>query len=313
MSKPVRTVAVVGLGTMGAPMAANLLHRGFRVVCHNRARVREEPLREAGAETAASPALAAARADALLICVSDTPDVEEVLFAPERGAIHGLMPGSLVIDCSTIAPEAARRAWTALSERGVGFVDAPVSGGSEGARAGTLAIMCGGTEEDFERAKPVLGAIGKAVIRVGPPGAGQVAKAVNQVIIAGTYQAVAEGFTLSARLGVDPRAVLSAIEKGAAQSWILTNRGPNVINDAYPLGFRMRLHRKDLRIALAAAEKNGVTMPLAALVATVEDGLIGLGYGDEDVSAVARAVRRASGLEDGPMPAPASPASGSGD
>lgn len=296
-------VAVIGLGTMGAPMARNLVARGHRVVCHSRSRVREEPLAAEGARRAATPREAALAADIVLVCVSDTPDVESVLFASPDGAVFGLGAGALVIDCSTIAPSAARSTAARLAARGVGFVDAPVSGGSEGALAGTLAIMCGGTSGDVARARPVLEAIGRTITHVGPAGAGQVAKAVNQVIIAGTYQSVAEGLVLAARLGVDPRRVIAAVSGGAAQSWILDHRAGNVVEDRYPLGFRMRLHRKDLRIALDAAREQGAVLPLAALVAGVEDRLISEGCGDEDVSAVARAVRRASGLPDGPLPA----------
>ncbi len=287
-------VAVIGLGTMGCPMAKNLLSKGFEVRVHNRTREKEIPLEGLGARRAASPAEAAAGADVTLTCVSDTPDVEAVLLDPGTGAIQGMSEGSLVIDCSTISPDATRDFANRFGEIGVGYVDAPVSGGSEGAENATLAIMCGGSEEDFERALPVLQAIGRNITHVGPTGSGQVAKAVNQVVIAGTYLSVAEGLTLAAKSGVDPQAVVEAIRGGAAASWVLDNRSRNMIRNSYPLGFRLQLHRKDLGIALNAAESSGVALRLARLVADLEDHLIDEGFGDEDMSAIARRVRKES-------------------
>ena len=294
-------VAVIGLGTMGAPMAANLLRGGFQVVVHNRTRAREEALVLQGASRAASPKEAAAGCDAVLTCVSDTPDAESVLLDPANGVVAGAPRGSLVIDCSTIAPSGARRIAEKLAEKGVGFVDAPVSGGSEGAIKATLAIMCGGSEEDFRRAKPVLDKLGRSVVHVGPVGCGQIAKAVNQVVIAGTYQAIAEGLCFALKAGADPARVVAAIENGAAQSWVLANRSKNMRDDRYPLGFRVRLHRKDLAIALQTAREVGLPLPVASYVAAVEDGLMAQGHGDEDMSAIARTVRRNAAIPDGPM------------
>lgn len=295
-------IAFIGLGTMGAPMAGHLLAAGHHVAVHNRTRAREAELVSRGAVGCASPAEAARKARIVLICVSDTSDVEAVLFDAAIGVAKGLERGSLVIDCSTISPDATRAFAARLRELGVGYVDAPVSGGSEGARKGTLAVMCGGEPEDFERARPILECFGKSVTRVGGVGAGQVAKAVNQVVIAGTYQSVAEGLVLATKSGVDPRAVVEAISQGAAASWILSNRAANMIADDYPLGFRMRLHRKDLAIALDAAKRVGIALPQTAMIAAFEDGLIGKGHGDEDMSALARGVRSAGGVTDGPMP-----------
>jgi len=294
-------VAVLGLGTMGAPMAANLLKGGFAVVVHNRTRAREEALALQGAARAASPREAAATADVVITCVSDTHDAEQVTLDPKEGVIAGVRAGALVIDCSSIAPAAARRIAAALAQRDVGYVDAPVSGGSEGAQKATLAIMCGATDPDFARAKPVLEKLGKSIVHVGPVGCGQIAKAVNQVVIAGTYQAVAEGLCLAKKAGADPARVVAAIENGAAQSWVMANRSKNMRDDRYPLGFRVRLHRKDLAIALATAREVGLPLPSASYVATVEDGLIAQGHGDEDMSAIARVVRRNGNVADGPM------------
>jgi 3-hydroxyisobutyrate dehydrogenase len=294
-------IAVIGLGTMGAPMAANLLKAGFRVVVHNRTRAREEALTLQGAARAANPREAAAGADAVLTCVSDTPDAERVILDEKEGVIAGATRGSLVIDCSTIAPAGARKIAARLAEKGIGFVDAPVSGGSEGAIKATLAIMCGASEEDFQRAKGVLETIGRSVVHVGPVGCGQIAKAVNQIVIAGTYQSIAEGLCFAKKAGADPARVVAAIENGAAQSWVLANRSKNMREDHYPLGFRVRLHRKDLAIALQTAREVGLPLPVGSYVASMEDGLIAQGHGDEDMSAIARIVRRNGAIPDGPM------------
>ena len=298
-------VAVIGLGTMGGPMVENLIEAGFDVTVHNRTRSREEPLGQLGAARAESPAAAAAQAEIVLTCVSDTPDVEAVLLDPAQGAgvIAGLKRGGLVIDCSSIEPEATRRMAQRFRAGGVGFVDAPVSGGSEGAIKGTLTVMCGGSEEDFERAQPVLQVIGSRVTRIGPVGCGQIAKVANQVAITGTFMALAEALTLAYRAGADPERVVDAIGGGVAGSWILANRSDRMLNDDYPLGFRLRLHRKDLGIALATARDAGAPALVASLVATIEDALIAQGYGDEDMSNLARFVRRGAGIPDGPMKA----------
>ena len=296
-------LAVLGLGTMGAPMATNLIKAGCEVTVYNRTRSREEPVARLGASRADSPAAAASDVDIVLSCVSDTPDVERVLLASGSGAIHGLKEGGLVIDCSSIAPAATRRLAEQFRARGIGYVDAPVSGGSEGAVKGTLAIMCGGTEADFERAKPVLQIIGARVTRIGPVGCGQIAKVANQIAITGTFMALAEALTLAYRAGANPERVVDAIGGGVAASWILDNRSDRMLNDDYPLGFRTRLHRKDLGIALDTAREFQVPVPIASLVATIEDALIAQGYGDEDMSNLARFVREGAGVPSGPMKA----------
>jgi len=278
---------VIGLGTMGAPMAGHLLAAGHDVTVHNRTREREEPLAEAGAARAASPAEAAANAEAVLVCVSDTPDLEHVLLGP-GGVAEGLASGGVVVDCSTISPSATAAIAAKLAERGIGMVDAPVSGGSEGAQKGTLTIFCGGRDEDVARARPILEAIGSRITHLGPSGAGQVAKAVNQVMIAGTYASVGEGIALAQAAGLPLPELVEALSGGAAASWVLTNRSGNMISDTYPLGFKLALHRKDLGIALDEARRAGVPMDVAALVAAQEEALMHRGHGDEDVSAVAR-------------------------
>src|SRR6476646_9260324 len=286
-------VAVIGLGTMGAPMAGHLLDAGHEVTVHNRTRERELPLAERGAARAATPAEAAAGADAVLICVSDTPDLEAVLFGDD-GVAQGLAAGGTVVDCSTVSPSATAELAQRLAAQGIGLVDAPVSGGSEGAQNGTLTIFVGGSPEHVERAQPILEAFGKRITHLGPSGAGQMAKAVNQVMIAGTYATVGEGIALAAAAGLPLPQLLEALGGGAAASWVLANRAGNMVSDSYPLGFKVALHRKDVAIALAEAERLGVRADVSELVLREEDELIDAGHGDEDVSALARIARRSS-------------------
>ena len=288
--------AFIGMGTMGVGMAMNILKAGHEVTVHNRTREKEASLAAEGAGRAASPKEAASGAEIIVICVSDTPDVEEIILGDE-GVIHGAPEGAIVVDMSTINPEATRRMAEKLAEKGVKMLDAPVSGGSEGAQNGTLSIMAGGEEAVFEKALPILETMGKTITHVGTIGAGQVTKAINQILIAGTYLTMAEGLTVGIKAGLDMEKVLQAIGGGAANSWVLDNRGQNVINNTYPLGFRLSLHHKDLNIALETARELGATLPATALVAQIENGLIERGFGDDDVSAIARAIREQSGLD----------------
>jgi 3-hydroxyisobutyrate dehydrogenase len=289
-------VAFIGMGTMGAAMALNLLKAGHSVAVHNRSRAREEPLARAGARRAASPQEAAREAEIVITCVSDTPDVEAVVLG-DNGVIHGAKAGAIVVDMSTISPSATRRIASALAGKGIHMLDAPVSGGSEGAEKGTLTIMVGGEADIVARAMPVLTAMGRSITHIGPIGAGQFTKAINQVIISGVYLAVAEGMTLGLKAGLDMEKVVQALSGGAAGSWVLNFRSANMIRNEYPLGFRVRLHRKDLAIAMEAARELGAFLPATALVEQIENGLIAQGYGDEDVSAVARTIRTSSGME----------------
>ncbi|MEM7795440.1 MAG: NAD(P)-dependent oxidoreductase [Cyanobacteria bacterium P01_C01_bin.118] len=288
-------VAFIGLGTMGHPMAMNLLAAGHQLTVHNRTRDRELPLIEAGAQAAASPAAAAATTDIIIICVSDTPDVEAVILGPD-GVITAAQSGSLVIDMSTISPTATRTIAAQLAERHIAMLDAPVSGGSEGALNGTLSIMVGGDANQFERAMPILKAMGKTITHIGPIGAGQTTKAINQIVVAGTFWAVAEGLSLGLKAELDMEKVVQAVGGGAAGSWAFTNRSGNMLNNTYPLGFRMRLHQKDLLIALQTARELGLPLPMAAYVEQIESGLIAQGFGDEDMSALARNLREMGGI-----------------
>ena len=289
-------VTFLGLGTMGGAMAANLARAGFPVTAWNRSPGRAPDLVGLGVTMAATPAIAAAASTIVVICVSDTPDVEAVLFGPD-GVVAGARPGTLIVDCSTIAPSGSWDFATRLTERGLSMVDAPVSGGSEGARNATLTIFVGGDVADVERARPVLSAMGRSITHVGPIGAGQAVKAVNQVILAGTYLGVAEGIVLAIKAGLDVEQIVSALGGGAAQSWVLENRSGRMVDNDYPLGFKVSLHRKDLGIALDLAAQVGAVLPVSALAAQLETGLIAQGHGDDDVSAVARAIRALSALD----------------
>lgn len=290
-----RGIGFLGLGTMGAAMAANLARAGFAVTAWNRSAGRAPELDDLGVTRADTPADVARSTDIVVVCVSDTPDVEAVLFG-SGGLAEGARPGQLVIDCSTISPSATRDFASRLGEHGVALVDAPVSGGSEGAQKATLTIFCGGAEEDVERARPILAAMGKTITHVGPSGAGQAVKAVNQVILAGTYLGVAEGIVLAIKAGLDVTQVVEALGGGAAQSWVLANRSERMRVNDYPLGFKVALHRKDLGIALGLAREMGADLPVTELAADFETELIARGHDADDMSALARVIRERSGL-----------------
>jgi len=279
---------------MGAPMARNLLRAGFDVTVHNRTRAKEESLASAGAKRAATPAEAATEADIVVTIVSDTPDVEAVLFG-DHGVAGGAKPGTLVCDMSTISPDTTRDFGARLREGSISMIDAPVSGGSEGAEKGTLTIMCGGEAADVERAQPVLDAMGSKVTHIGPLGSGQLAKAANQIMIAGYFEAVAEGLVFAIKAGLDTGKVLEAISAGMARSAVLEMRAQNMVANTYPLGFKLSLHLKDLHVALETARRNGVDLPLAEMVKEIEEKLAA-DHGDEDVSAIAIEARRRAGL-----------------
>jgi len=288
-------VGFIGLGTMGASMAANLVRAGFELTIWNRTPGRDADVLALGAHRARTPAEVATASDVVVVCVTDSPQVDEILFA-DHGLAAGLRAGSLIIDCSSISPLATREFAARLAPNDVHWVDAPVSGGSEGALKGTLSIMVGGTEDDVARARPVLEAMGSNITHVGELGAGQWTKVINQVILAGTYLGVAEGITLGLTAGLDMDKVVAALSGGAAASWILTNRSGRMIDDDYPLGFKISLHRKDLEIALSLARQTGAQLPVATMAAEFEDELIAEGHGDDDNSALARNIRRRSGL-----------------
>ncbi len=290
-------VGYVGLGIMGMGMARNLLKAGFPLSVWNRTASKAEALAAEGATARATPAEVAANSDIIVICVSDTPDVEAVLLG-DNGIIHGVKTGSLVIDCSTISPQATQAMAEKLAAKGVQMLDAPVSGGSEGAAKGTLSIMVGGAAEDFERAMPVFKAMGKTITHVGGTGAGQTVKLVNQVLVVGNCLAMCEALLLAQAGGVDLKKTYDAISQGAAGSWMFTNRAPQIINRDWRPGFMVSLQQKDLRLVLEAADQLGVPLPGTSLIfnlyRTIENKL-----GQEGNHALVKALEHLSGIEVG--------------
>jgi 2-hydroxy-3-oxopropionate reductase len=287
-------VGVIGLGIMGTPMARNLLRAGHAVTVHSRTRARVATLVAAGAVAADSPAAVARAADAVVTMLPDTPDVELVV-AGADGILAGARPGLLVIDMSTIAPDAARGMAARAASAGVAFLDAPVSGGEQGAIAGTLSIMVGGEAAAVERAAPIFAALGRQAIHMGGPGQGQMTKLVNQVVGAVTLAAVAEGVVLAERAGLDPAAMVRALGGGAATSWMLTEQAPRMQRRDFAPGFMIRLQQKDLRLALAAAERLGVALPTAALVHQLFTAVEGKGGGELGTQALVQAVEALAG------------------
>ena len=277
----------IGLGAIGLPMATNLCQGGFPLAVHTRSRHAETAPGIQGARPCASPAEAAEAADVLLICVSDDAAVETVLFGAD-GAASALRPGSVVVDCSTIAPATALACAERLARQGISYLDAPVTGGTEGAKAGTLTLLVGGEPEALERTRPILEVIGGTIHHFGPVGRGQQVKAVNQVLVAGSYAAVAEAMALGERLALPMDQVVEALKGGAAGSWALEHRAPGMLAGRYPLGFKLALHHKDLGIALDAAKSVQLELPISNLVQQLEEGLMQEGHGDDDVSALHR-------------------------
>lgn len=281
-----KKIGFIGLGTMGKPMALNLIKAGYALIVASRSQPPVDELAEAGAETATSPAQVAAEADCIITMLPDTPDVEKVVLGRE-GVIEGIRPGSLFIDMSTIAPAMAKKVFDTLKAKEVDALDAPVSGGEVGAQKATLSIMVGGPEASFQKAMPLFGAMGKNIVHIGPAGAGQVTKACNQVVVAQTIQAVAEALTLAKKSGVDVARVRDALLGGFAQSRILDLHGQRILDRNFEPGFRVELHRKDLNIALQTARDMALWLPVTALVAENMNALIAMGEGKKDHSALA--------------------------
>ncbi|GAP62058.1 2-hydroxy-3-oxopropionate reductase [Ardenticatena maritima] len=288
-------VGFIGLGIMGRGMARNLLKAGFDLCVWNRTPEKMQPFAEAGARTATSPADLAAQSDIIITCVSDTPDVEAVILG-ENGVIHGARPGALVIDMSTISPKATQRIAAALAERGIHLLDAPISGGSEGAERGTLSIMVGGEAEQVARAMPVFQAMGKKITHVGGHGAGQMVKLVNQILVVINMLAVSEALVFAQAGGLDLEKTLEAVTEGAAGSWMLSNRGPQVIARDWRPGFTIDLQQKDLRLVLQTADELGVPVPTTAVIFNLYRTLQRAGLGHEGNHALVKAIERLSGI-----------------
>ena len=294
-------IGFIGLGIMGKPMAARLVRAEFPMIVHNRSSEAADELAGEGAEVAGSPREVAEGSDVVVTMLPDSPDVEAVVLGDD-GVLAGVREGMLFVDMSTIAPATTRSIHEALAERGVQALDAPVSGGEPAAVDGELSIMVGGDEDAVARAQPVFDELGKATTHIGGPGAGQVAKAANQVVVALTIQAVAEALTLARRAGVDAARVREALLGGLAESKILEVHGERMLEGRYEPGFRIELHRKDLAIALQAAREEGVPLLATAQVAELLNALIAQGAGGRDHSALATLYEQLSAAAD---PAPA--------
>jgi 2-hydroxy-3-oxopropionate reductase len=289
------TIGFIGLGIMGRPMAENLREADYELVVYNRTEEKADDFVEGGGEKASSPREVAEKSDVVITMLPDSPQVEELVLG-EDGVAAGMSEGKLYIDMSSIAPATSRQVHEVLEEQGVEAVDAPVSGGQPAAESGELAIMVGGSDDAVQRARPILEVMGKAVTHIGPPGAGQVAKAANQVVVALTIQAVAEALTLVRKSGVDAAKVREALLGGLAQSKILEMHGERMLEHEFDPGFKLSLHRKDLSIALQAAREEGVPLLATAQAAELMNALLASGHGDEDHAVIATFYEELAGV-----------------
>jgi 3-hydroxyisobutyrate dehydrogenase len=270
----------VGLGVMGAPMAAHLVEAGYKVAVWNRTAAKADPLKVLGARIAATPAEVALGAEVVFICVGDTPDVEQVLFGPQ-GVAEGIAPGSLVIDCTTISPEAEEDFARRMKAKGAGYLDAPLTGGQKGAIDGTLTFMVGGEAGDINRATPYFQAMGKKIVHAGPSGYGQRLKAVNQLVCGIHLLALGEGLAFAKKLGLDLASAREVLISGAARSWALEVYGEKILRDDFTPGFALKWQAKDTRIALEAATRLGLDLPGLKLADQRLRDAIAKGMGDE--------------------------------
>jgi 2-hydroxy-3-oxopropionate reductase len=287
MDKP--TIGFIGLGIMGKPMARNLLKAGYPLVVHNRSRGAVDELSKEGAQPAARSQEVASRSEVVITMLPDSPDVE-LVYAGENGVFAGTKPGTLLIDMSSISPVVARKLAAEAERRGVDMLDAPVSGGEAGAIGATLSIMIGGKAAAVERAMPIFQVLGKNIVHVGDVGAGQVTKAANQMVVGTTIAIVSEALVLAAKAGVDPAKVRQALLGGFAQSKILDAHGQKMLERNFKPGFRIRLHEKDMKIALATGLEYGVPLMVSSTVAQMMTAMRSMGNGDLDHSGLVRLV-----------------------
>ncbi len=287
-------VAFIGLGIMGAPMAANLVSAGFDVVGYNRSQGAVDKLVEAGGRGASSIAEAVADVDVVAVMVPDSPDVEDVLTG-EEGVFASAKANTLVIDFSSIRPDVSARLGAVGADAGFRVLDAPVSGGEPGAKEGVLSIMVGGAAEDFAAAREVFDAVGKTIVHVGPAGSGQTVKAANQLIVAGNIQLVAEALVFLEAYGVDTGAALEVLGGGLAGSTVMARKGESMRAREFTPGFRLELHHKDMGIVTSAAREAGVVIPVGALVAQLVAATVASGDGKLDHSGLLKLVEQLSG------------------
>src|SRR3984885_13802596 len=281
------TVGFIGLGLMGKPMARNLLKAGFPLVVWNRTRAKADDLVREGAKVAASPREAAAQADVLIAIISDPPAIEEAIFG-QAGALEGLRRGSLFIDSSTISPDLARREAAACAERGVDFLDAPVTGGTWGAEKGELVFMIGGKQEVLDRARPILEPLGKKLFLLGPNGAGQTVKLAMNLILALEVQALAEATALVTNAGVAGERLLEVLQSSMGRSPLMDLKAPLILKNDFPASFPLRLMHKDVRLALELAREQGIDLPCGAAAYETYSAVLGSSKDDPDFSAVVR-------------------------
>ena len=290
-------VGFIGLGIMGRPMALNLIKGGHEVTVWARRAESMQPLLDAGATGAASPAEVARAVDVAISMVADAPDVEQVMLDVGSGVVAAHKPGLVAVDMSTILPASARDIAARLREKCVDFLDAPVSGGEVGAIAGTLSIMVGGSEAAFAKAKPAFECMGKNIVHVGDSGAGQVAKAANQIVTGAGVVIVAEALNFAAKNGVDPAKVREALLGGFAYSKILENHGQRMLDRNFKPGFKSWMHQKDMNIVMQSAHELGLCLPVSAATAQMYNAMVGAGLGEEDSIAVLKLLERLSGGE----------------
>lgn len=295
-----KKVGFIGLGIMGRPMAKNLLKAGFTVTAYNRSRPSLDDVVAAGAQRAASPREVAEKSDVVITIVTDSPDVESVLLGPD-GVIEAARPGLVVIDMSTISPQVTREIAAKLAERGAAMLDAPVSGGEQGAIAGTLAIMVGGDEAVFKECLPILEAMGQRIVHCGPVGMGQTVKLCNQIVVALNNLAMSEALVFAARAGVDLAKMVEVVSSGAASSWALHNLAPKILRRDFSPGFKVGLQQKDLRLALEAARILNVPLPGTALAHQLYTAVEVDGHSDEGNHALVRALEKLASVQVGPV------------
>lgn len=294
MNKPI--IGFIGLGIMGKPMARNLINAGYPLIVHNRSRATVDELTREGAQAAADAKEVAARTEIIITMLPDSPDVD-LVYAGENGIFSALKAGTLIIDMSTISPAVARKLAGEAQRRGCAMLDAPVSGGEAGAISATLSIMIGGEATAVERAMPIFESLGKNIVHVGGAGAGQVTKTANQMVVGTTIAIVSEALVLAAKAGVDPAKVRQALLGGFAQSKILDAHGQKMLDRNFNPGFRIRLHEKDMKIALATGFDCGVPLMVTSQVAQMMSTMKALGHGDLDHSGLVKLIEQMAGTE----------------